>query len=283
MWIFHVCDEAVVREVVAKLPVTHMFGDLYSVLQDGSLLKDSEHESYCSKDLRNEARLRSVVFATTITHIGGYGPIARRDVNPHKALVCLCSVFDWYDTQSPIFTSSEIPLMLGSFPFNAYEYMRILIQDLSLALKAVKNSCSEKVWLKLAPLAMSPTIQTREGIPVAPIASFWYMQALSIAISQCVRDSWVHTLEIVDFFGLFHSLQINVPKVRIYLPSVRDILDFRGCPSYVLPACIVPVDSFSAPWIQKTSVYESLATAVCNNTKITDTPESPTFVKTTFI
>jgi hypothetical protein len=274
------CDDTAVKTLFAKLPVTHMFGDLYSVLEDGSTIVD--HESYLSKSIRNEARSRSIIFQTKIHSIGGYGPIAKKSIQGHSVLVCLTSVLDWCDTDAPFFKPSEIPLWIGSLPFDAYEYMRTVITDVSLALKAIKNSCSEKVWLKISPLAMSPSIQTKEGIPVASVAGFWYMQALSIAIGQLVRDSWVHTLEIVDFFGLFHSLQLNVPKVRIYLPSTRDILDFRGCPSTILPAVIVPVDSFSSPWKHKTSVYESLSAAVCNNTNIVETSHDPVFVKTTF-
>jgi hypothetical protein len=280
MWVYYMCDEEAIKTVFAKLPVVHMFGDLYSVLEDGSTIQD--HESYCPKAIRNEARSRSVVFQTDLHSIGGYGPIAKKPVHSQHVLVCLTSVLDWCDTDGPIFKLSEIPLYIGSLPFDAYEYMRTIIQDVSLALKSVKNSCSEKVWLKIAPLAMSPSIQTKEGIAMAPVASFWYMQALSIAIGQLVRDSWVHTLEIVDFFGLLHSMQLNVPKVRIYLPSTRDILDFRGCPPSVLPAVIVPVDSFSSPWKHKTGVYDSLATAVCNNTNLVHETHDPIFVKTTF-
>jgi hypothetical protein len=274
------CEEAFMKELFGKLPVIHMFGDLYSVLEDGTTITD--HESYCPKALRNAARSRSIIFQTKIHSLGGYGPIPKKTIQGHPVLVCLTSVLDWYDTDASFFRASEIPLWIGSLPFDAYEYMRTVITDVSLALKAIKNSCSEKVWLKISPLAMSPSIQTKEGIPVASVAGFWYMQALSIAIGQLVRDSWVHTLEIVDFFGLFHSMQLNVPKVRIYLPSTRDILDFRGCPNTILPAVIVPVDSFSSPWKHRTSVYESLSTAVCNNTNITTDTHEPVFVKTTF-
>lgn len=282
MLVYHLSEVDVVRTVFEKLPVVHLFADAYSVLEDGSALKGpDEHNAYLDRKTRRAARTRSVVFETTIRYVGGYGPIPRKRTPDCPVLACFASVPDWCDMDDGVFTESILNLKIGSLPFNAYEYMRIVIEDVCCAFKAIKNSCSDRVWLKIAPLAMGPSIQTKENAYVSPIASFWYAQAISIAINEHVRDSWVHTLEIIDLTGLLHSLQLNVPKVRVILPSVRDILDFRGCPGNIMPACIVPVDSFSRPWANKTTLFDSLATCVCNNTDISKDSHDPVFVKST--
>jgi hypothetical protein len=282
MFLFHTCAEDDVRTVYEKLPLTHMFGDVHSVLETGVCLRGrDEHDSLVARQLRTSARCRCVVFNATIDFIGGYGPVTRKKTQECPCIVALSSVIDWADvhTEPDLWTEhKDLRIAIGSMPFNPVEYMRTVLNDITMAIKAIQFVAKDRVWLKIAPLAMSPSIQTNEGVHVAQTAALWYIQAIHAALKQ-LSCSWVHTVEIVDFCGLFSHVQIAIPGVRVIVPSTRDILDFRGCPGNIMPAVIVPVDSFSAPWKRQEKHYDSLAVAVCNNTDIVRQTKDPTFVK----
>lgn len=282
MFLFHACCEDDARAVLEKLPLTHMFGDVHSVLETGVCLRGkSEHDALVPREQRSSARSRCVVFNATIDSIGGYGPVARKKTQECPCIVALSSVIDWADvhTEPNLWTEHEgLRIALGSLPFNPVEYMRTVLRDVTLAFKSIQFVAKDKVWLKIAPLAMSPSIQTNEGVYVAQTAALWYIQAIHAALKD-LSPTWVHTVELVDFCGLFSHVQLSIPGIRIIVPSTRDILDFRGCPGNVMPAVIVPVDSFSAPWKRQERHYDSLAVAVCNNTDIVRQTKEPTFVK----
>lgn len=263
-------NQDAVEETVSLLPVTHSFGDAISVLEDGSTLRGTyEHDTYAPNRFR--ARHRSHLFLTSIHHMGGYGPFVRKRASECPVIVCMTCAHDWAVYDPDLFKACDIDIKLGSRPFNVVEYARRVIKDFSIALQGIQMMRNgQRVWLKIAPIAMGPSIQTDDGQYVAPVASFWYSHAVATVLGRMVNADWVHTLEIVDFTGVLWPLQqmLQVPNVRTFFPSVRDILDFRGCPGAVLPAVMIPVDTFSAPWKRSETLFDSLAVCVANNTNI---------------
>ena len=292
MWVFHACESDDAIAVHEKLPSSHMFGDLHSVLKSGACLRGAEdHDSYVSLDLRRKTRCRSTIFYATIHSNGGYGPVPRKIVPACPVYVCLSSVPDWSNLRLDpeiISPCDKFPTLMGSQHFNAIEYMNTVVKDIRCALKGLKTLAQDRFWIKIAPLAMSLNIQSQEGVYIASYAAFWYTQALALALQE-VSNEWVYAVEVIDFQGIsnIRNTNLQLPGVRIVYPSTRDILDFRGCPGNVMPACIVPVDSFAAPWTRKDAVrkdshFECLAAAVCNNTDVhehADEPLAPTFVR----
>lgn len=288
-WVFHACESDDAAVVHGRLPTTHMFGDLQSVLASGaSLHGPDEHDAYVSLDMRQRARCRSTIFHAIIHSNGGYGPVPRKAVPDCPVYVCLSSVPDWSNLRldpSIVSPCDKFPIRMGSQFFNALEYMNTVTRDVRCALKGLRTLSNEKLWIKIAPLAMSHNIQTHDGVYIASIASFWYTQALALALQQEITSDWVFAVEIIDFQGIsnIRDTTLMLPNVRIVYPSTRDILDFRGCPGNVMPSCIVPVDSFVAPWVRKELKnerhFDCLASAVCNNTTVVDDARSPAFVK----
>lgn len=279
------CTENELKTLIDKLPVSHAFGDELSVLETQEILVGpAAHESYISNHLRKKTRVRTYVCLTTVQYVGGYGPYQRKAIHEHSVLVALVSVPDWsakgLDIEDHVLVkeSPEWPIPVGQRYFHGPNYSRLVYRDFAVAFRGLQESCgplcaTHKLWLKISPLAMGPSIMSPEKINLFAFAAPWYTQALAMAIQEYANSSWIHAIELVDFTGTLVGLAnfLKQPEgVQIICPSNRDILDFTACPMDVLPACIAPIDSFCAPWKNEKprTSFDSLASCIINNTNI---------------
>ena len=220
------------------------------------------------------------IFETSVHYVGGYGPFQRKAIREHPVLVALTSVPDWcgknldIDDHVLVNTAPEWPVPVGSRFFHGPNYSRMVYLDFCVAFEALKSK-QHKLWIKIAPLAMGPTITTAEKVNLFPYAAPWYTQGLAMAIQQHANSNWIYAIELIDFTGTLTGLaNFLVPpeNVQIIVPSNRDILDFTACPTDVIPACIAPVDSFCAPWKkQPATTFDNIASCIVNNTNIIQT------------
>jgi len=278
-YVYHTTDVNNVLYLMQKLPVSHLYGDARAVLNDGNILKGiDEHDNYCSREIRNACNTRTTLFDTQVLSYGGYGRIRKVSVKPHRVLMALSSVTDWsipneFLNDKP----AEFSLQLyDNQYFHVPRFMQQVFRDFSVAFYALQDltPANQRLWIKIAPLAMGPTIGQ-----VFHLAYPWYSEAVKLVFQKFVNESWVHTIELIDFHNIYGHLG-TIKNVNIIVPSNRDALDFSGCPENVLPASILPMDSFCAPWLRgRVTAYESLATCALNNTSVVDGPLHWTFKK----
>ena len=274
------CSEIEIESLVKALPITHAFGDEVSILEDSRVLHGQEqHDTYYPRTLRKKTRVHTFVFDTFVNYVGGYGPYQRKAIREHPVIVALTSVPDWsakdLDIEDSVLVENkpEWPVPIGSRFFHGPNYSRMVYLDFCVAFEGLKSYYkNHKLWIKIAPLAMGPTISTAEKVNIFAYAAPWYTQGLAMAIQHLAKSSWIYAIELIDFTGTLTGLAnflIPPEGVQIIVPSNRDILDFTACPTDVLPACIAPVDSFCGPWKKQPSTsFENIASCIVNNTNI---------------
>ena len=278
-YVYHTTEISTILYLMQKLPISHLYGDMRSVLTTGNILQGIQaHDEYCSREIRKACNTRTIVFDTKVLSYGGYGRIRKVKVPEHRVLLALSSVTDWSLTNDFLNDKpSEFSLQLYDHQyFHVSRFMQQIFRDLTVALYALRDLTppDKRLWIKIAPLAMGPTIG-----PVFQVAYPWYSEAVKIVFQKLVNQSWVHTIELIDFHHIYGHLG-SIPNVNIIVPSNRDALDFSSCPDDILPASIIPIDGFCAPWLRgRISAYESLATCALNNTTVVDGPLNWTFKK----
>lgn len=262
--IYHNTDSCI-ENFFAQLPIHHKFSDSYSLLANGQVLHGiSEHDVYCPLIMRNQYKDRTVVFHTKINYQGGYGGFPRLQYEcPKDCTVAFVAAHDW-TLPNDFMIPKNIP---GSLPIyeNMYldveKYVQNIFQSFVIAFYALQNSLKEKLYIRIAPIAMGPSI----GKHLFQLSKTWYMKAVCLAILHAVNSSWVETIDLIDFFNIFTEIP-KIPNVSIFC-SRNEILDYPKTDKHY--ALIAPVDSFSKPWLREPLVlFDNLAACIINNTSI---------------
>lgn len=249
-------------EMQTKLAVRHDFGDTLSILEDKTELRGPcEHNDYASNELRIKTRKRAVLCEINAHH-SGFGQYKKKnDVDVLCSFLC---VPDWQakglDVETYFLrrdTYANGP-KIGHYTFEFGNYMSSIYEDAKMCLNALK-ACSinteRKLHLKIAPLGIGPTIKTVEGDFIAPFVVPCYLLAMQFVLSELVDDTWIDTLEFVDFTKTLSPFIIK-PNVRVITGS-RDVLDFQG--HTAVPSILVPCDSFLKVGYGTKSVVSTIA------------------------
>ena len=254
-------------ELLKKLPVVHEFGDYHTVLENGTVLSTSEeHENYASNELRIKTRKRATVFNLTAK---SYGLGHTRKTQNLNLSVCFLAVPDW---QAAFLDAERFYLKLdykvpfgplvGPYCFNFASYIGSIYEDVLMCLMALKTLImpGAKGHLKILPLGIGPYLKTRFGQNVGLILIPYYLLALQNACGVFINETWIETLEFVDFTKSM-SPYMELKNVKIMTTS-RDALDFTGCTAQ--PLVLAPCDSF----LRIGSGEKNLASTILQNTNL---------------
>lgn len=271
-----------IKDVISKLPVLHTFGDTTSCLQDGTIIAGTENlEKYMPRKMR--VNVRTHIFHCKAHAFGGYGGCSVKKLyeNPRNVILSLVAVPDWQTEDIDTFVK-DIPdvltIRVGSQYLWPVNYMSTMVTHFSTMFQALKSEIqkqNKKAYIKITPLAIGPTIQTRNGTRICNVVAPWYTQAVALAINAFVDSTWVDTIEFIDFCNLMSTLKaflVAPTDVFIVYPSKRDVLDFRSVSDDLVAVSVCPVDSMSAPWKQKETACTSLASAALQNTNVYESP-----------
>lgn len=257
------------------LPVSHSFGDKHSVLSDGSVLAGPRaHDEFCDRSLRIRCRKRCTLAHLTASACGGYGPVPVRQLpEPESVLTCFTAVPDWQgeglDVEHFFFRPCADSVQVGSVLFSPSAYMTSTTEDLVMSIMSIKHRAlgsNQRVHLKLAPLAVGPTIRNRFGDAMGDFIMPLYVRSLQFAVQLLVDHSWVHTLEFIDFTRGQLTPSVRLKHVRILSGSRRDAFDFEGRDKTVCPALIVPADAFAV--LGQSAGDRSLAATLAANSDL---------------
>lgn len=249
------------------LPVHHKFSDSYSQLANGKILHGPlEHDTYCSRKLRNTFKDRIVLFPTQIHYQGGYGGFPRIEYeSPQDCTVAFIAAHDW--TLENDFIVEETNTITQQIAHHKYlqidKYVQTIFQSFVMAFYALKNNVSpnKKLYIRIAPVAMGPSI----GKHLFQITKIWYMKAVCLAMLNYIDSSWVHSVDLIDFHNIFSEIP-KIPNVNIF-SSQYDILDYPNTDCHY--AVVAPIDSFSKPWLREPLIlFDNLASCIINNTSI---------------
>jgi hypothetical protein len=161
-------------------------------------------------------------------------------------------------------------------------YLTLLYDDVVLALRSIRTyvstvrhgighgAQSAKAHLKIVPLGLGPSIRTRFGDYVAPLAGPVYSVALKMALEATVDQTWCACIELVD---VALTAFCNVPKVRILNNSTRDAFDFDGLQSNTIPVLLAPCDAFCK--IGARPAEKSLMGCLATNSNLTEVFSRP--------
>jgi hypothetical protein len=246
------------------LPVHHKFSDTLSQLSNGQYVQGHvEHEVYCPTSIRNAYRYRTLVFPSKVFCNGGYGgfPVVTYPV-PKDCTVAFIAIHDWtLESEFILANPTAICQQIQDHKYLHIEkYVQSIFKSFVVAFTALQEKCSGKVYIRIAPMAMGPSI----GKHLFNITKQWYMKAVCLALLNSVNASWVDTIDLIDFHGIFTEIP-KIPNVNIKC-SRNDILDIPKSDHY---AILAPIDSFSKPWLREPLVlFDNLASCIINNTSI---------------
>lgn len=268
------------------LPVMHDYGDRYSeVYSPGTdsttILKGpTEHHMYIDSMLRIKTRKRCYLINLKATHVG-FGRQRQPLETPLKVQACFLSTVDWeakYLDAEHFFLVAQNPVLpmgprIGPYDFSFSAYVGSMYEDLVMGLMALKSVChkdspSNRYHLKVLPLGAAINMKSPCGSAFGPLLVPAYLIALQYAISVCINDSWITTLEFVDHTRAL-SPYVQVPNVHI-LTTSKDPLDFsygRGS-----PALLGPTDPFCKLGHGKNNA------AVANNSNLRDLADVEAYV-----
>lgn len=264
------------------LPVSHAFGDKQSVLKDGTVLAGPRaHDAFCARDLRIRCRKRCTLIHLTAFACGGYGPVPVRALpEPEQVLVCFTAVPDWQaeglDVDHFFFRPCSDSVQVGSVAMSPSAYMMSTTEDLVMSITSIKHravASNQRVHLKLAPLAVGPTIRNRFGDALGAFIMPLYVRSLQFAVQLLVDHTWVHTLEFIDFTRGQLTPHVRLKHVRVISGSRRDAFDFEGRDKTVWPVLVVPADAFSV--LGQTAGDRSLAATVATNSDLRQVLAAP--------
>jgi hypothetical protein len=253
------------------LPESHDYGDQRAILEDGTILVGKQnHDAYADSNLRIKTRKRCTIVQLEATHTGTFAsrlPLEK----PMKTLVCFCSVPDWHATELDVemfllkpAESNCIMPRIGQYNFYFCNYIMSMYEDLVMCLNALKKNSTQRLHLKMIPLAVGHTIKTRYGDYLGSQIIPAYLLALQYACNQCIDESWIETLEFVDHsHGSLSPNYVN-KKIRIISSSSRDAFDFTGHRGH--PAILAPCDAFSK--IGGLANEKHLSSTLANNSNL---------------
>lgn len=254
-------------DLLKKLPVFHEFGDCHTITEDGVALHTAEdHENYAPNELRIKTRKRATLFSLNAKSFGFGSARKTQNIN---AVVCFLAVPDW----QAAFLDAErfylkldykLPMgpLIGPYTLNFSFYIGSIYEDTLMCLMALKTLIlpGTKAHLKILPLGIGPYLKTRFGQNVGLSLIPFYLMALQNACVTFINDSWVETLEFVDFTKIM-SPYIELHNVKVITTS-RDALDFTG--SSARPFILAPCDSF----LRIGSGEKNLACTILQNTNL---------------
>ena len=254
-------------ELLNKLPVNHEFGDHKTTLSNGTILSTAEeHEMHASNDLRIKTRKRATVFNLTAK---SYGLAHARKLQNLNVSVCFLAVSDWQAAfldaeRFFIKLDYKMPMgpLVGPYTLNFSAYMGSVFEDVIMCLMALKTLIAPgiRAHLKILPLGIGPYLKTRFGQNIGLVLIPFYLMALQNACSVFINESWVDTLEFVDFTKTM-SPYMELKNIKVITTS-RDALDFTGHVGQ--PMLLAPCDSF----LKIGSGEKNLACTILQNTNL---------------
>lgn len=240
------------EQLHSLLPLYHEYGDLRSVLSDGSYLHSCEaHNQYCSNELRIKTRKRCTVIDDVIaTHSGNFN---NRKVLPRPYALSLVffAVPDWQGTNLDVETlylkmdQNKMLPQIGPYSFNFLMYVSSMYEDLLMCLESMRTLALQKqvkMHLKIVPLGIGHSIKTRFGDYLSPTILPAYLMSLQFACMTVIHESWIDTLEFVDHNHGSVSPMYQNKTIKIIKSASRDAFDFAGSVGH--PAILAPCDAF---------------------------------------
>lgn len=284
------------RALHSLLPVNHQYGDRISTLADGRrLLGSRAHDDYCPRALRVRCRKRATCLMVRAHSRGGYGPHRQEPLDtPLDIMACFVAVPDWQaeglDAEAMFLRHVTPDVSManrvgpsGNYTFDFNAYIMNTAEDIFMGLWSLRQhalAAKSRVHLKMAPLAVGPSIRTRFGDPLAPLLMPAYVQALSMACHSAVNATWIHTLELIDFTRGQLTPSLRIKGVRIMSGARRDAFDFSGIQDAVLPAILAPCDAFARVGLTVESA--SLSACMANNSNMRQVLQQASFVYVPF-
>ena len=249
-----------------KLPLHHEFGDACTKINTfKTLTTESEHEEYCSSELRIKTRKRCTFFID----------LQLQNSN-QKVSICFLSTPDWctnrLDVQRYFMIESSVSCKvdyprLGSYSFHFVEYMKHTFEDLVMSLQTIKHFAkldNRMLHLKIVPIGIGYGIKTCEGISVYKHIFPFYICAIVQACNVVCDATWIHTLEFVDHTAGYLSPFYTNSEFEVVLQSERAVLDFSNAKG--IPTLLCPCDAFEI--IGSLPNTKSLACSIANQTDL---------------
>jgi len=268
------CTEQDIKKLISMLPVYHEYADKKSILLNGKTLHGAqEHEEYCSLDLRIRTKRRCTLFSNICaTHKGNHVALTKS----LNIVLAMCATSDWQaqnlhiEKDILILADEKQKLCLpriGPYYFNFNEYISSIFKDFCLGLCALQHhatSQQQKLYLKIVPLGIGPSVQTRQGNFLMPHLMFLYKNAMLFALQMYINDTWVHTLDLVDnTSGTLLTPNYSNSKINIVTGLSRDILEFEDLGKDIQAAILCPTDSFEH--IGGFPIQKNIGSSIANN------------------
>jgi hypothetical protein len=264
-------------ELLKKLPEAHEFGDGSSqfIINSETVRYDRQQtDTYLDPELRIKTRKRCSLASLVASHFG-IGAM-RRPIEPLEVLACFLSVPDWQakdlDVERfflKIDPSKQIGPSIGKYSFDFSSFALSMYEDLVMSFDAIKDTVVNsklKCHLKIVPLGIGPSIKSRFGDFLGPYIIPVYLIVLQFACNACLTSDWVHTVEFVDHSKGYMTPTLDLKGVRILSCISRDAFDFAGLVQDVLPAILLPCDSFCSLTSKTTS--RNLVSTLANNSNL---------------